>query len=144
MKYLIALLTLLTLSQVSLAQHSTTGEETQHKDTSSFLSRTTLGGYGNAFYQRNFNTKTSTVNLERLVLFVGHKFNKKISFFSELEVEDAKVSGGEEGGEVAFEQAYLKFNLNPNNYLVAGLFLPRIGILNENNTPESAMCNNMG
>ena len=54
-----------------------------------------------------FNLEASTINLERFVLFVGHNFNSKISLFTEIEVEDAKVSGGEEGGEVAIEQAYL-------------------------------------
>ena len=98
---------------------------------------TTIGGYGNAFYQRNNFLGTSRLNLERLVLFTGHKFNDKISVFSELEVEDAKVTGGESGGEIAIEQAYLKFNLNPNQYIVAGLFLPRIGILNEDHLPNT-------
>jgi hypothetical protein len=100
-------------------------------------SSTTIGGYGNAFYQRNNNLGTSRLDLERFVLFTGHKFNDKISVFSELEVEDAKVTGGESGGEVSIEQAYLKFNLNANQYLVAGLFLPRIGILNENHLPNT-------
>jgi len=100
-------------------------------------SATTIGGYGNAFYQRNNFQGTSKLNLERLVLFTGHKFNDKISVFSELEVEDAKVTGGESGGEIAIEQAYLKFNLNPNQYIVAGLFLPRIGILNEDHLPNT-------
>jgi hypothetical protein len=35
------------------------------------------------------------------------------------------------------EQAYLKFNLNARQYLVAGLFVPRIGILNENHLPNN-------
>ncbi|HEX3384106.1 MAG TPA: hypothetical protein VHS53_02900, partial [Mucilaginibacter sp.] len=100
-------------------------------------SATTIGGYGNAFYQRNSAQSTSKVDLELFVLFTGHKFNDKISFFSELEVEDAKVSGGEDGGEVSIEQAYLKFNLNANQYITAGLFLPRIGILNENHLPNT-------
>jgi hypothetical protein len=97
---------------------------------------TSLGGYGNAVYQRNVNSKTSTVNLERLVLFVGHRFSPSITFFSELEMEDAKVSGGEDGGEIAFEQAYLKFNIDQSHYFTAGLFTPRIGILNENHLPN--------
>src|SRR5476649_2378025 len=71
-------------------------------------SQTTIGGYGNAFYQRNANLGTSRLDLERFVLFTGHKFNDKISVFSELEVEDAKVTGGQSGGEVSIEQAYLK------------------------------------
>lgn len=121
----------------AFAQQSMTAEDSLHRDSTSFLARTTIGGYGNAFYKRDFNQEHSTINLERFVLFVGHKFNRKISFFSELEVEDAKVTGGEEGGEIALEQCYLKFNVNPGNYFVAGLFLPRIGILNENHFPTT-------
>ena len=98
---------------------------------------TMLGGYGNAFVKRDFNTQTTTADLERFVLFIGHKFSKNISIFSELEVEDAKVVGGESGGEIALEQAYLKFNLDQNNYFVAGLFLPRMGLLNENHLPTA-------
>lgn len=98
-------------------------------------SKTVISGYGSAFYQRDFNEQNSMASLERAVLFVGHKFNDKISFFSELELEDAKVEGGDEGGEVAFEQCFVKFNLNPKQYIVAGLFLPRLGLLNENHLP---------
>src|SRR4030095_613992 len=127
--FLLAFACLFCLSSDLKAQQTVnqTAEDSFHKGLSSFFSRTTIGGYGNAFYQRDFNLETSTVNLERFVLFVGHKFNNKISFFSELEVEDAKVEGGEAGGEIALEQCYLKFNLNPDHYFVAGLFLPRIG-----------------
>lgn len=121
----------------TIAQQSGTNEEQLQKDTSSYLSNTTIGGYGDIVYQRNFNEKFSAINLERFVLFTGHKFTKKISFFSELEVEDAKVSGGETGGEIALEQCYLKFNINPNNYIVGGLFLPRMGILNETHLPNT-------
>lgn len=99
-------------------------------------SKTVISGYGSAFYQRDFHQHQSTVTLERAVLFVGHQFSNKISFFSELELENAKVSGEEStAGEIAMEQAFLKFNLNPRQYIVAGLFVPRIGILNENHLP---------
>ena len=104
--------------------------------------KTVISGYGNANYQRDFNKQQSTASLERVVLFVGHRFNEKISLFTEMELENALVasSGESEGGnggeaEIAMEQAFLKFNLNPRQYFVAGLFLPRIGILNENHLP---------
>ncbi len=98
--------------------------------------KTVISGYGSAFYQRNTNQKQSTATLERAVLFVGHRFTNKISFFSELEIENAKVSGGDaNGAEIAMEQAFLKFDLNPKQYIIAGLFVPRIGILNENHLP---------
>ncbi len=98
---------------------------------------TTIGGYGNAYFQRDNNEEKAKMNFERLVLFTGHKFNKKFSFFSELEVEDAKVSGGEEGGEVALEQCYIQYNVNATNYWKFGLFIPQIGLLNQNHLPEN-------
>lgn len=97
--------------------------------------QTVISGYGEATYQHDFKYKNATINLARAVLFVGHQFNKKISFFSELEVENTKVEGGDSKGEVGMEQAYLKFTLNPRQYIVAGLFVPRIGITNENHLP---------
>ena len=75
--------------------------------------KTVISGYGSAFYQRNFNQQQSTATLERAVLFVGHQFSQKISFFSELEIENAKVEGGvSNNAEISMEQAFLKFNLN--------------------------------
>jgi hypothetical protein len=128
---------LLPVLSVMAQPANSTAEDKLQSDSLSFSATTTIGGYGNAFYQRDFNREFSEINLERFVLFTGHKFNRQISFFSELEVEDAKVSGGESGGEIALEQCYLKFNIDQGHYLVAGLFIPRIGILNENHLPNS-------
>jgi hypothetical protein len=103
--------------------------------------KTVISGYGSAIYQRDFNLHQATVALDRVVLFVGHSFNEKISLFTELEVENAIITGAGSDepssgkGSVAMEQAFLKFNLNPRQYLVAGLFTPRIGITNENHLP---------
>lgn len=100
--------------------------------------KTVISGYGSAAFQRNFNEQQSTVTLERAVLFVGHQFSQKISFFSELEIENAKVEGGlSNDAEIAMEQAFLKFNLNAHQYIIGGLFTPRIGILNENHLPTN-------
>lgn len=99
--------------------------------------QTILSGYGQASYQRNNKYKDAILNLDRIVLFVGHQFNNKIAFFSELEISDARIEGGKAAGEVGMEQAYLKFSINPRQYIVAGLFIPRIGILNENHLPTN-------
>lgn len=105
---------------------------------------TILSGYGEARYTYNIQHKDAEASLSRAVLFVGHKFSNKISLFTELEVEDALVagSGGDEGnvgskGSIGFEQAFLKFNINPTTYMVGGLFLPRLGIINENHLPTT-------
>jgi hypothetical protein len=117
-----------------------TSEDSLNKGAST--NKTVISGYGDAIYQRDFYQHTATVSLDRAVLFVGHQFNEKISLFTELEVENAVVasSGSDEfrtnsQGDVAMEQAYLKFNLNPKQYIIAGLFTPRIGITNENHLP---------
>lgn len=98
---------------------------------------TVIGGYGEAAYRNDLDYKTATINLTRNVIFIGHKFNNRISFFSETEIEDAKIAGGEAGGEISLEQAFIKFNINRNNYITAGLFIPRIGIINENHLPTT-------
>ncbi|MBS1615699.1 MAG: hypothetical protein JST06_06225 [Bacteroidetes bacterium] len=110
-----------------------TGEDSLHAGLDA--SRTVLSGYGSAFYQRDVNAKKGTASLERVVLFVGHQFNHKWAFFSELELENGIVVGGEPSGEISLEQAYLRYNINPRQYIVAGLFIPRIGLLNENHLP---------
>ncbi|HTX17120.1 MAG TPA: hypothetical protein VMG34_00560 [Bacteroidota bacterium] len=129
------LLLALCSSPLLFAQRGDTTAEEVLSRLTSILGGTSIGGYGDAVYENNFNQKEATVDLERVVLFVGHTFGS-VSYFSELEMEDAKVSGDElGGGEIAFEQAYLRFNLDQSHYVTAGLFLPRIGILNENHLP---------
>lgn len=98
---------------------------------------TVLSGYGQAKVQYDLRNQTGTANLTRNVLFFGHRFNNNISFFSEMELENAKVSNGTPQGEISMEQLFLKFNINRNNYIVAGLFIPRIGIINENHLPTT-------
>lgn len=100
--------------------------------------QTVLSGYGEAVYSQNFTKQTATASLRRAVLFVGHRFSSKISLFTEMELENALVAGDDDSkGEIAMEQAFLKFDLSPNTYINAGLFIPRIGIINENHLPTT-------
>ncbi len=100
-----------------------------------FGSDTTVGGYGEISY--NGYVKDSSRNqadLKRLVLFVGHRFSEKLSFTSEIEVEHAVASAGDQG-EVAIEQAYLDYAINSSLNLKAGLFLMPFGFLNRSHEP---------
>jgi hypothetical protein len=97
---------------------------------------TAISGYGEAFYSHDLKLETGTAQLKRIVLFVGHRFSDKISFFSEMELENA-IAGDGQKGEIAMEQAFIKFDLNRNHYIQAGLFIPRIGIINENHLPNT-------
>ncbi|MGL4596640.1 MAG: hypothetical protein ACRCYO_03875 [Bacteroidia bacterium] len=98
---------------------------------------TVLSGYGEAKVEYNLDAKTGVADLTRNVLFLGHKFNSRIQLFSEFEVEHARVEGNIPGGEVSMEQLFIKFAINRDAYLVTGLFIPRIGIINENHLPTT-------
>lgn len=98
---------------------------------------TVLSGYGQLKYENDLQTKTATASLTRNVLFLGHRFSNTIYFFSEMELEDAKIVGGKPSGELSMEQLFIKFAINRDMYLQAGLFIPRIGIINENHLPTT-------
>lgn len=118
------------------AQQLVLGTSEDSLNSGASKNKTVISGYGMATYQKDVVLKKSMMNLERAVLFIGHQFNRKISFFSELEVENGLVAGdGTSKGEISMEQAFLKFNLNRRQYIIAGLFTPRIGIINENHLP---------
>lgn len=101
-------------------------------------SRTTIGGYGEVHYTNLSGADTpGEVNVKRFVVYLAHQFSDRIALRSELEVEDAKVEGGSDGGEVALEQAYLDYRLSDGLSLRAGLMLAPIGIINELHEPPS-------
>lgn len=100
--------------------------------------RTTVGGYGEIHYTNPTGPGTpATVNLARFVVYLAHSFDDRLAFRSELEVEDAKVEGGQAGGEVALEQAYLDYRLADWLTLRTGLVLPPVGIINEIHEPPT-------
>src|SRR2546427_10082448 len=74
--------------------------------------RTTVGGYGEVHYTNPTGPKTPpVVNLARFVVYLAHSFDERLAFRSELEVEDAKIEGGQAGGEASREQSYLDCRL---------------------------------
>ncbi len=99
---------------------------------------TTVGGYGEIHYTnpRGRNTPAE-VNLRRFIVYLAHSFNDRLTFRSELEVEDAKVEGGSAGGEVALEQAFLDYRVLDALTVRTGLVLPPVGIVNETHEPPT-------
>lgn len=98
-------------------------------------SDTTIGGYGEISYNGYLKDRSrNQADLKRFVLFFGHRFNDKLSFTSEVEVEHAIASSGDQG-EVEIEQAYLNYAFSPAVNLKAGLFLMPFGFLNRNHEP---------
>jgi hypothetical protein len=99
---------------------------------------TSVGGYGEVHYTNATGPNTpGIVNVRRFVLYLAHTFSEKLAVRSELELEDAKIEGGEAGGEVALEQLYLDYLTSPAFTMRAGLVLPPVGIVNEIHEPPT-------
>jgi len=94
---------------------------------------TILGAYGELHY--NNTDSTNEIDMHRFILFLGHEFNDRIRFWSELEVEHSKVTAS--GGEVAIEQAFVEFDLGDNHALRAGILLIPVGLINETHEPPT-------
>lgn len=119
-------------------QSGQSGKSDKHGHGSS--GKTTIGGYGEMHYS-NLTNQTpggadkKEIDFHRFIIFLGHDFNEKVRFFSELEVEHAQSD--KNGGEVAMEQAYLEFDVAPNTVTRAGIFLVPVGIINETHEPPT-------
>lgn len=99
---------------------------------------TTIGGYGEVHYLNATGRDTpGEVNVKRMVLYLAHSFSDRIMFRSEVEIEDARIEGGEAGGEVALEQAYLDYRFADAFTLRTGLILVPVGIINETHEPPT-------
>ena len=93
--------------------------------------KTQLGGYAQIDYNQPLGNESNNgvFDVHRLVLFIGHKFNDRLSFFSEIEVEHVK--------EIFVEQAFLEMKLTTWLNLRGGLILIPMGIVNEYHEPPT-------
>lgn len=92
----------------------------------------TIGGYAQIDYNQPINSGTynnGQLDIHRLVLLFGYKFNSRTQFITEIEFEHVK--------EVYVEQAFLDFRLNNYMNLRAGLMLIPMGIVNEYHEPPT-------
>lgn len=94
--------------------------------------RLTLGGYGEVHYNQPLSSDTKnngTLDVHRVVLLVGYKFNDRTQFVTEIEFEHVK--------EVYVEQAFLQYKINKSINFRAGLLLIPMGIVNEYHEPTT-------
>ena len=91
-------------------------------------SKLTIGGYGEIYYKQP-ERENGSLNAERVVLFLGYKFNERTQFVTEIEIEDAK--------KLELEQAFLQYSLNAKINLRGGLMLVPMGIVNEYHEPTT-------
>ena len=91
-----------------------------------------IGGYGEVHFNQPFTKgqkNLSTLDVHRLVMFLGYNFSSKTQFVSEIEFEYAK--------ELWVEQAFIQHRLNRYINLRAGLLLVPMGIINEYHEPTT-------
>ncbi len=88
----------------------------------------TIGGYGEINYNQP-EGGNGTLDVQRLVMLFGYKFNDRVQFVTEIEFEHVK--------EVFVEQAFLQYSLNNNVNLRGGLMLVPMGIVNEYHEPTT-------
>ncbi|HEX9828084.1 MAG TPA: porin [Flavobacteriaceae bacterium] len=88
----------------------------------------TVGGYGEITYNQP-EGDNGELDVQRLVLLFGYKFNDKVQFVTEVELEHVE--------EVFVEQAFLQYTLSDNVNLRAGLMLVPMGIVNEYHEPTT-------
>ena len=105
---------------------------------SGLANRTTIGGYGEVNYNNysGGSTAKDKIDARRFVLYVGNKFNDMVSLRSEIELEHAIASAGDEG-EIEMEQLYLDFHFTDKINSKVGLFLIPAGFLNETHEPTT-------
>jgi hypothetical protein len=92
----------------------------------------TIGGYAQVDYNQPLNdTARSNGNMDvhRMVIFMGYKFNDRVQFVTEIELEHVK--------EVYVEQAFINYKIAGPLNLRAGLMLIPMGIVNEYHEPTT-------
>ena len=87
------------------------------------------------FHYNKRQFEDGILDFHRFVLLVTYRFNDRLRFVSEVEIEHAVVEGLEESGELELEQAYLDFLVTRAFNVRAGMVLVPMGIINERHEP---------
>ena len=88
----------------------------------------TIGGYGEVLYNQP-EKLNGEIDVQRLVMLFGYKFDDRVQFVTEIEFEHVK--------EVYVEQAFVNYAVSSGLNLRAGLMLIPMGIVNEFHEPTT-------
>jgi hypothetical protein len=99
-----------------------------------------IGGYGEFLYEgfadeRENGTasgKAARLDALRSIIYVGYKFNDRILYNSEIEIEHSSTGLA---GSVSLEFAYLDYRMDDRFRVRAGLLLVPMGLVNEVHEP---------
>ncbi len=93
-----------------------------------YASAVTMGAYGEMLYNQP-EGDNGELDVQRLVLLMGYRFNDKTQFVTEIEMEHVE--------EIFVEQAFVNYNVANNVNLRGGLMLVPMGIVNEFHEPTT-------
>jgi len=101
-----------------------------------------VGGYGEFLYEgfadeRQDGTPSGArdqLDALRAIVYVGYKFNDRILFNSEIELEHSST---DQAGSVSLEFAYLDYRISHAVGVRAGLLLSPMGFVNEQHEPPT-------
>jgi len=123
--------------------------EEARKGPSGWFENTQIGGYGEVHFTGDTSLEggeggeaggsgEANATAKRFVLEVGHQFNENMRFFSELEVENALIFGGEDSeGEVELEQLWAAYDIAERHEVRGGVELIPVGVINETHEPNT-------
>jgi len=94
--------------------------------------KTMIGGYAGIHYNQPVGgdiRENGNLDVHRMVMLFGYKFDKKVAFYTEIEYEHVS--------EVYIEQAFFDYKINNYVTLKGGLLLVPMGIINEYHEPTT-------
>ncbi len=136
MKRILFLLTAILIISSAIKGQESDSTGTQYLNSAEIMLRNdgklNIGGYGEVHYNQPLSKnqkELGTLDVHRIVMFLGYNFSKKTQFVTEIEFEYAK--------ELWVEQAFLQHRITKSVNLRAGLLLVPMGIINEYHEPTT-------
>jgi len=126
--FLVANYTLAQTTTDSLTNPQNQQNAAQRLLSGNFGKAVTLGAYGEITYNQP-EGDNGELDVQRLVILMGYKFDEKTQFVTEVEIEHVE--------EVFVEQAFVNYAVGDNVSLRGGLMLVPMGIVNEYHEPTT-------
>ncbi len=120
------------LAAINYGQAQDAPHNTADKIISGSDSKVQIGGYAQIDYNQPINNgkiSNGKLDVHRMILLFGYRFNERTNFITEIEVEHVK--------EVFVEQAFLSYKILPWLDFRGGLMLVPMGIINEYHEPPT-------
>ena len=94
-----------------------------------------IGGYGEFVFQQR-SGRLDQADAQRVILYVGHRFDEKWVFNSEIEIEHGSTSNA---GSVSLEFGYLEYLASDSFNVRGGMLLSPLGLINQLHEPTASL-----